>query len=342
MLQLPTRKGTKIERHNLAMAIADTIQNLADRTGFKFGARGWAYYCEGLGMITKGQFDQFEALLTRLRKDGFLDLNVIEPDAARLATDVFDPDAEYSTPEEQAAVAVQQIGPQLESWARAYYENGYWDGLAFYVEMIVEKKDLLQIFGNVANELRVRVTNGRGDTDIHSRASMLKRFREHAEAGRQPVLLVIGDHDPKGLLIAEDMKKTVLSVKDAVLDGEPIWPDADFTVDHIGLTEQQIDDWGLMRLDNLETSGGKDLSSPGHPDHDKPYVQDYIDRFGVWKVEANALVAHADQSVEMFRDAVAQYIPVDHTANWRAANAPAQQQVRDHIELLMQSWTFGD
>jgi hypothetical protein len=58
------------------------------------------------------------------------------------------------------------------------------------------------------------------------------------------------------------------------------WPDPDFEVVNIGLTEEQIDTLDLMKIGNLETGGGRDLSDPRHPDHFKPYVQDYIARFG--------------------------------------------------------------
>ena len=37
---------------------------------------------------------------------------------------------------------------------------------------------------------------------------------------------------------------------------------------------------------------GKSLDDINHPDHGKPYVQNYIRRFKARKVEANALVAH--------------------------------------------------
>jgi hypothetical protein len=43
-------------------------------------------------------------------------------------------------------------------------------------------------------------------------------------------------------------------------------------------------------FDNLITGSGECLSDTGHEDHHKPYVRDYIDRFGERKVEANALV----------------------------------------------------
>ena len=47
---------------------------------------------------------------------------------------------------------------------------------------------------------------------------------------------------------------------------------------------------GDVWINNLETASGKRLDDPKHPDHKKPYVQDYIREFGVRKREANALV----------------------------------------------------
>ena len=53
------------------------------RSGFAFGTRGWAYVVEGAGIITKGQFSAFETWLTRVRKDGLLDPDVVSDDDAR-------------------------------------------------------------------------------------------------------------------------------------------------------------------------------------------------------------------------------------------------------------------
>lgn len=337
--EMPQTKGPLAERRAQRMAMAEAIEQMSEDTGFKFGPRGWAYYAEGLGLITKGEFARFEKLLTDMRKAGELDPDVIEPDASRIATEVFDFEANDYTPDEQAEWAVSQISDELDSYARGYFQNGFWEGLDCYVEMIVEKKDLVQIFGDVAKQRRVRITNGKGDTDIHSRLAMLKRFRDHHEAGRRCILLAVGDHDPKGLGIVAGLRHTLMSCAD--LKGLD-WYDPEFEVINIGLTEEQIDDLKLMKIPNLETGGGKDLSNPRHPDHHKPYVQDYIAQYGVWKVEANALVANPRAAQRIFTDAVEEFIPESHLAYVRAENQPGQKAVRTEIERLMQSWTFGD
>ena len=120
------------------------------------------------------------------------------------------------------------------------------------------------------------------------------------------------------------------------------WWDADFDVVNVGLTEAQIDRMGLMKINNLETGGGKDLSDSRHPDHFKPYVQDYLANFGVWKCEANALVGNPQKAMDMLEDAITQYIPAEHPDDIEAKNEPAQDAVREEISRLVQNWTFDE
>ena len=334
---MPPATGPLHIRKQARREMGEAIERLSHSTGYKFGPRGWAYYAEGLGLITKGEFDRFEKLLTDMRKDGELDPDVIEPDASRMATSVYDFEASSWTPEDQAQSAIDDISDNLRSWADSYHTTGYWDGLDYYVEMIVEKKDLVQIFGRTADRYNVRITNGKGDTDIHTRLAMLKRFRDHSWNGRRCILLAVGDHDPKGLNIVAGLHRTIMSCSNIKgLD----WDDPEFEVINIGLTEEQIDDLGLMKIGNLETGGGRDLSEPSHPDHFKSYVQDYIARFGVWKCEANALVGNPTGASALLENAINRFIPAGHPTTVYNRNEPGRSAVRDEITRLMQTWTF--
>ena len=335
-LKMPPTSGPLHLRKAARMEMGEAIEQMSADTGYKFGPRGWAYYAEGLGLITKGEFDRFEKLLTDMRKAGELDPDVIEPDASRLATEVDDFEASESAPERYAEWAIGDIEEQLDRWATLYHENGYWDSLDYYVEMIVEKKDLLQIFKPIADKYNIRITNGKGDTDIHTRLAMLKRFRDHTYSGRDCILLAVGDHDPKGLHIVDGLHRTLMSC--AGIKGLD-WNRPEFEVFNIGLTEEQIDDLGLMKINNLETGGGSDLSSPRHADHHKPYVQDYIRRFGVWKCEANALVSNPQGAEQIFEDAINRFIPWDHPDEIQTLNEPGQNTVRKEIARLLRDWT---
>lgn len=336
-LTMPPTSGPLHLRREARRELGEAIELMSRDTGYKFGPRGWAYYAEGLGLITKGEFDRFESLLTDMRKDGELDPDVIEPDASRMATTVYDFEASEVTPEDQAQWAIEDISDNLRSWARGYHRYGYWDDLDYYVEMIVEKKDLVQIFGSVAARYNIRITNGKGDTDIHTRLALLKRFRDHSEAGRRCILLSVGDHDPKGRHIVDGLHRTIMSC--ANIKGLD-WDDPEFEVVNIGLTEAQIDDLGLMKIGNLETGGGRDLSDPRHPDHNKPYVQDYLAQFGVWKCEANALVGNPRGAKALLERAINRYIPASHPNDVEQANEPAREEVRQEISRLVQGWTF--
>lgn len=336
--QMPPTTGPIHLRREARMRMGEAIEVLSENTGYRFGPRGWAYYAEGLGLITKGEFDRFEKLLTDMRKDGELDPDVIEPDASRTATLVEDYEAATHPPEDYALAAVADIGDQLRTWAESFHQVGYWDDLDYYLEMIVEKKDLVQIFKSTADRYNVRITNGKGDTDIHTRLAMLKRFREHAAAGRRCVLLAVGDFDPKGRFIVDGLKRTIMSC--AGIKGLD-WDEPDFDVVNVGLTADQVYSLGLMRIENLETGGGKDLSDPSHPDHYKPYVQNYIREFGVWKCEANALVGHPEKARNLLEDAINEFIPHTHPLDIEAKNQDGQQLVRDEISRLMETWTFN-
>ena len=195
---MPPTTGPLQPRKDARFAMGEAIERMSRDTGYKFGPRGWAYYAEGLGLITKGEFDRFEKLLVDMRKDGELDPDVIEPDASRIATHVADFEGSSYAPEQMAKWAVDDISDNLRRWAESYHQHGYWDDLDYYVEMIVEKKDLVQIFKSTADRYNVRITNGKGDTDIHSRLAMLKRFRDHTEAGRRCVLLAVGGSRSQG------------------------------------------------------------------------------------------------------------------------------------------------
>lgn len=335
--QMPPVSGPLHLRREARRELGEAIERMSLDTGYRFGPRGWAYYAEGLGLITKGEFDRFEKLLTDMRKDGELDPDVIEPDASRMATTVYDFEAERDTVEEHAQYAVDEISDRLKLWARSYHENGYWDGLDYYVELIVEKKDLVQIFRSTADRYNIRITNGKGDTDIHTRLAILKRFRDHSFEGRRCVLLTVGDHDPKGRDIVEGLFRNIMSC--ANIKGLD-WDAPQFEVVNIGLTERQIDDLGLMKIPNLETGGGRDLSDPAHPDHFKPYVRDYIAQFGVWKCEANALVGNPRAAMALLENAINEFIPASHPDDVAASNKPAQAAVREEIAKLVQNWTF--
>ena len=95
-----------------------------------------------------------------------------------------------------------------------------------------------------------------------------------------------------------------------------------------GLNADFINANRLTWIDGLKTSSGEDLADPGHPDHNKPYVQDYIRRFGARKVEANALVVVPNAARELCRKAITKYVNPQAVKDYQAWLAEQREQAR--------------
>ena len=198
----------------------------------------------------------------------------------------------------------------------SYTPISFWDDLKVYVEVVVEKLDLRNLFEPTCAGLLRPGHQFQGLVDLNSRAAMMRRFAAHEAAKRRCVLLLCGDHDPGGLHITEKMRKNLEDLSGAVG-----WTPENLVISRFGLNADFIDRHDLTWIDNLETSSGQQLDDPDHSDHDKSYVQDYIARFGVRKCEANALVVVPEIARELCRNAILKHVP---------ATAPARYQRKLH------------
>ena len=159
----------------------------------------------------------------------------------------------------------------------------------------------------------------------------MERFREHEVAGRKCVLLLCGDHDPGGLHISEKMRENLEELSRAVG-----WSPDNLIITRFGLNLDFIEQQGLTWIDNLETASGGQLDDPGHPDHFKPYVQDYLKRFGVRKVEANALVKRPEAGRALMRQALLRYIPKTAIRRYETKLKPLRAAFRRAIRKRVQ------
>ena len=148
------------------------------------------------------------------------------------------------------------------------------------------------------------------------------------------MLLLCGDHDPGGLHITDKMKKNLSDLNKAVG-----WSPANLIVIRFGLNAEFIDENNLTWIDNLETSSGQQLDDPDHKDHDKDYVQTYIEQFGVRKCEANALVVIPEIGRQLCRDAILQFVPADAPARYRRRLNREQAKLRKAIRQAMKART---
>lgn len=301
-IALPAAKrGRKTAAQQVEHAAAlarfyEAILEINSRLDFKVSARGWCYLMENAGAITKADFARVEDLINAARKSGALPLDICAVDESRS----FDCIEVVDTTNIDSYLT--EIKASTERWLSSYCPVSFWDEQPCYLEMLVEKIDLKSLFEPVCRRLDLPLANAKGWPDIHVRAAMMQRFKTHEAAGRQCVLLYCCDHDPAGLHIAESYRAMFADI--SVVG----WMPDKLIIDRFGLSYDFIETNRLSWVDNLITGSGADLASPSHPDHGKPYVQDYIKRFGIRKVEANALVVAPKAGRQLCRDAIEKYL----------------------------------
>lgn len=303
------------------------MRQIASSLDFTPGVRGWCYLLESFGLITKGEFDTAQRLITDLRKSGLLPLDICAEDGAR----------EWQLVENVDGRNVDRHGRRLlnslDGWIERYLPFSFWDDKPVYIQMMVEKIDLRELFAPVCGRFRVPLANAKGWSDLHTRAAMMRRFAEHEAAGRQCVLLYCGDFDPAGLRISDYLRSNMAELSGAIGG----WLPDSVIIDRFGLNYDFITDNALSWIDNLETGSGRDLADPKHPEHSKDYVQDYLRQYGRRKVEANALVVRADAARKLCLDAILRYLPDEGApAAFDATLSPwregLRQAVRDMID----------
>ena len=115
------------------------------------------------------------------------------------------------------------------------------------------------------------------------------------------------------------------------------WFPHDVIIDRFGLNYEFISENNLTWIDNLETGSGKRLDSLLHPDHSKPYVQNYLAKYGARKVEANALVVRPEAGRELCRAAILKYVDTNKATDYRDLIDEQQNVVREHVVQLLEA-----
>ncbi len=319
----PSAQAKRQHKKELA-AFCDAIRQIESGLDFKVSSRGWCYILEEHG-LRKGDFDAAQRLINDCRKSGDLPIDICALDEGRATACLVKING--TTPEEEA-----------EDWADyvrndaylSYRPIAFWEELDVYLEMTVEKIDLVGLFEPVCSEFHVPLTNVSGWNDINRRAEIMRRFAYWEMRDKRCVLLHCGDHDPGGLHISDFLRSNF-----ADLTGAVGWLPDDLKIDRFGLNADFIRKHRLTWIDNLETGSGKRLDDPRHNDHYKSYVQSYLEEFGARKVEANALVVRADAGRALCRRAILKYVPESAVARYERKLAAARRQMQRHLQKLL-------
>lgn len=314
----------KITKRQLQQFV-DMINDLSAGIGFKVSSRGWGYILEQQGMITKDQFDKVEGLINKCRKNGMLPVDFVGEEESRSFKEVHLPSTD-TMPE------------HIQGWLNAamacdqYFSPDWWEGEEYYIQMVVEKIDLVTLFQPICAKFHIPIANSKGWSSILQRAEYCRRFREAEDRGLQCVLLYCGDHDPDGLRISETLMKNLRDIADiSWSDGNGGYDPSSLIIDRFGLEYEFIQRNKLTWIDNLITGSGKNLADPNHPNFELPYVRQYLKTVGERKCEANAVVIVPDMGRAMCVKAIESYLGKDGQARFKAK----RQVVRDQIMVIM-------
>ena len=113
-----------------------------DPHNFDVSSRGWCYLLEPYG-LNKGDFDVAQRLINDCRKSGLLPLDICCEDGRRSADNLEDLDG--SDPKVRAA----EIVAYANTAEKYYYPHSFWDAQEYYIEAMVEKVDLKNLFSSV-------------------------------------------------------------------------------------------------------------------------------------------------------------------------------------------------
>lgn len=336
-VELPKRtRGKQSAANKLKYAeqvrrFCEFIKKTAKGLDFRMSSRGWGYRLESARMIDKSELDKAEDAINDFRKTGDLPLDICAADAKRAWFNVEELD------NEDAADEAGRIVRTVKQWIAGFQPRSFWQGKPYYIQMIVEKSDLRELFLPICKRWHMPIANGGGWTDINVRAELMARFRDNLEDGQIPVILYCGDHDPGGLHISGCFRENLDQLSTAVG-----WtPPDNLIMDRFGLNYDFIEANKLTWIDNLQTSSKvkgkpKDLSDPRHKDHFKPYVQNYLAKYGVRKVEGNALVVVPQAGRDLCEAAILKYM-VDPTLPERFMEGlqPNRDELRDAVKSAL-------
>jgi hypothetical protein len=303
---------------------ADLLLEMERTIGFRVSARGWCYLLEQEGAIAKDQFDKVETWVNKCRREGLLPIDFVAEESARQFEGVETPTS--STP-------VQDLHDWIESAKNAarWYSVDWWKNESVYIQMVVEKVDLVTLFKPVCKRYHIPIANSKGWSSMLQRAEYARRFKEAEEQGMECVLLYCGDHDPAGLQISNFLKKNLRDLQAVQWrDGTEGYDPYDLTIDRFGLNFDFIQEHGFSWIDNLVTGGGKDLANPRHAHYHMDYVQDYLTTVGARKCEANVLVTQPPIAKALCTRAIEKHLGTDALARF----ASRRQDVMDYMALF--------
>jgi hypothetical protein len=315
---------SKKSTHARLAEFAALLQKMSSEIGFRVSSRGWCYLLEQGGAINKDQFNKVESWVNRCRRKGLVPIDFVADESARQFQGVEIPTDQ--TPGEWLECYLSAAGDCEDC-----FDVDWWHGEEYYIQMVVEKIDLVTLFEPVCRQYHIPIANSKGWSSMLQRAEYSRRFKEAEAQGLDCVLLYCGDHDPDGLRISTHLRNNLRDLRDIKWrDGWRGYDPHGLTIDRFGLNYDFIQKHQFSWINNLITGSGRNLASPEHRNHNDLYVQEYLETVGARKCEANALVTKPEIAANLCRGAIERYLGPDAKGRFRAR----RQAVRKYMAEL--------
>ena len=140
-------------------------------------------------------------LISDARLAGLVDWNAIEDRTRNLRGN-----SHWTTP-----------GSMIDSAAYSYHLD-HWKGQRNYVEVWVEKDALVGIVGQICGDLDVNFFSCRGYVSQSEMWGAARRLKRRQDSGQQIVLLHLGDHDPSGRDMSQDIQDRLVTFETCGID----------------------------------------------------------------------------------------------------------------------------
>jgi hypothetical protein len=307
-------------------AFADGLIKLSEEMEDKVSSRGWAYLMEDFRLINKSEFDYVQKLITVCRKNGMLPINFVAKDKNRTFEGVEDLKIDdYLTPKEFLIDYLEF----LKDCEKQKDDISYWETQPCYIQMIVEKIDVLTVFKPLCEKYHIPIANGKGWPDVTMRNDLAKRFVQARDMGLKCILLYFGDFDPVGIKIGERYRKMIKDLELAT-GYDPV----DLIIDPFGLSYEFIEENHLTWIDNIESGSGR------KPDYKNPFIQEYIRKYGERKVEANIIIIpEVREKIKiLFEETIQKYLGDDPLTEFEKQ----LREEKNRVTKLMNQLNFKD
>jgi len=117
------------------------------------------------------------------------------------------------------------------------------EGQEVYIELWVEKDALSGVLKRITSKYHINLMVNRGYSSL---SAMYDAFNRFMHVGKKTLILYLGDHDPSGLDMVRDIRERLQEFGMTHYDQEDFeeaYGEGDFTIKHIGLTKEQIEQY---------------------------------------------------------------------------------------------------